>query len=741
MEHLPNIVLVGNPNCGKSTLFNALTQAQARTGNWPGVTVDLKKSVLEYRKQKITVADLPGIYTLFAPNAALGQDERITREYLLNSPDDLIVNVVDASNLARQLYLTSQLLSLGRPMLVVLNYADCVQGLDVAALEAYLGCRVVLVSAKTQTGLTELKELLFLPHTLKKTPQILTAPLQAQWDRFACMLQGTETCSVTEMAWWLLEERDLPAGLPVKLSEPVRCLLAELPEDTDVLLAQSRHAWIAKGLGLIGKVQVRLPVGEWTSTLDYWVLHRIWGLPIFLLVMYCLFVFAIQIGGIFQPFFEQIGSAIFIDGVRVVLAHLGTPQWLEAVLAFGVGSGITTTLGFIPIIGALFFALSFLEDSGYMTRAIFVMDRLMRALGLPGKSFVPLLVGFGCNVPGVMAARTLEHERERILTILMSPFMTCGARLAIYSAFVSVFFPVHGAWVVFSLYFLGILLGLLTGILLKQTLLSGPIMPLLLELPAYAVPAASILLKHAYKRLMRFLIKAGKLIVPLCVLLGALGHVSVGSQHSEHIEDSVLAQFGRAMTPYFEPMGIHQDNWPATVGLVTGVMAKEVVIGTLNTLYEQKGEHALLPPQFDLQHTLKEAFLSIPAQLQGEESDEVGVSYIAKMAMTQHFEGKAGAFAYLLFVLLYFPCISVTATMSRETNWRWTAFSMFWNTALAYTVAVFFYQSVLLIQGRQTQTAIGWLLGIMAFWLFWVMVLRAKTQFPKLLPTPIVMRG
>jgi ferrous iron transport protein B len=415
------------------------------------------------------------------------------------------------------------------------------------------------------------------------------------------------------------------------------------------------------------------------------------------------------------------------------------PNWLIALLTQGVGKGINTTITFIPVIGAMFLFLSFLEDSGYMARAAFVVDRLMRALGLPGKSFVPMIVGFGCNVPSVMGARTLDNKRDRILTVLMSPFMSCGARLAIFAVFTAAFFPKGGQNVVFVLYLTGIAIAMLTGLLLRKTVLKGDPAPLLMELPPYHIPSIKKLMLHVWQRLSGFVLRAGKLIVPICVLLGVLsgldadGSISIGDGDTE----SLLAVVGRYVTPVFEPMGIVADNWPATVGLLTGILAKEVVIGTLNALYTQVGHFANLHEEgFNIWLSLQSAVSSIPANLSnlmGAFSNPVlaqaPVSSLSENVyglMYQKFDGQISAMAYLFFVLLYVPCVSTTAAVWRELNRAWALFSVFWSTAVAYGVAVGFYQ--LMTIARHPVASISWLVGIVIFFMLVLTIMRLSAR-------------
>jgi ferrous iron transport protein B len=510
-------------------------------------------------------------------------------------------------------------------------------------------------------------------------------------------------------------QTQLPQGTLIRLLEGDACLnetvapeiatraktlCAEIQtssnEEIDILLADARFRFIQHVVAVVTQ-QMKHVGSSWTQRIDNIVLNRVLGIPIFLGVMYLLFVFAINVGGAFQDFFDLSSQAIFVDSIAYWLTQWHAPAWLVAVLADGIGKGINTTLTFVPVIGAMFLFMAFLEDSGYMARAAFVVDRAMRTLGLPGKAFVPMIVGFGCNVPAVMAARTLDNRRDRIITVMMSPFMSCGARLAIYAVFTAAFFPVGGQNVVFALYLIGVLAAVMTGFVLRKTVLPGEPAPLLMELPTYHMPQMKSMLLHAWQRLSGFVLRAGTLIVPICALFGVLSIVSSDGR-------SLLSIVGTWLVPVFSPLGIHADNWPAAVGLLTGVLAKEVVIGTLNTLYAQMGHFSFASAgEFHFLASMQAAWQTIPenlSQLGGALANPV----LAKAPMTplnqnvyglmaQRFDGQVGAFAYLLFVLLYFPCVSTLAAMLRELPRRWAIFSAVWTTGIAYCIAVMFYQT------------------------------------------------
>ncbi len=370
-----------------------------------------------------------------------------------------------------------------------------------------------------------------------------------------------------------------------------------------------------------------------------------------------------------------------------------------------------------------------------MARAAFVMDRFMRAMGLPGKSFVPMIIGFGCNVPAIMATRTLDNRRDRVLTTMMSPFMSCSARLAIFAVFAAAFFPVGGQNVVFALYIIGILTAVLTGLILRKTLLHGEPTPFIMELPPYHLPTSRALLMQTWSRLNRFLIRAGRLIVPICILIGALNALTISGTltSGDASQHSLLSMLGRFITPLFAPMGLHNDNWPATVGLITGTLAKEVVIATLNTLYMQVGHLAHTgTSDFNFWGGLSNALMSIPHNLMALPS-ALGNPILASAPdhsvnpgvygiMYQRFNGQVGAFAYLLFVLLYVPCISTTAVMLRELNRRWTLFSVVWSFGLAYGIAVLFYQIATF--HHHPQSSLLWVIGIISVFILTVSAMR-----------------
>lgn len=750
------VALVGNPNCGKTTLFNALTGSSQRVGNWSGVTVERKTGSCTVNAHEIDIVDLPGTYTLTRFDEEGPQDESITSQFLQNDEYSLVLNVIDALSLERNLYLTLQCLEQNKPVVVALNRMDLAKKagktLCIKTLASYLGCQVIPVVARHRQGLEVLKSSLTKPHCPLSHhkiayPILIEQALSIIIEEYA--KQGVEPPPRYQILRWLEGER--PAALCAQqVALAKENILRSAGHTPDVLIAKARYDFIEMLLEKVTQISVsNTNASPISNYLDKITCHRLWGLPCFLAAMYGLFFFAINIGGAFQDFFEMTSDALFVEGMAHLLTSMGTPHWLMALLVSGLGKGISTVLTFVPVIGAMFFALAFLEDCGYMARAAFVMDRLMQALGLPGKSFVPMIIGFGCNVPAIMGMRTLDNKRDRILAVMMSPFMSCGARLAIFTVFVAAFFSEGGPNIVFLLYLIGITMAILTGLLLKKTVLKGEATPLVLEMPAYQWPHWQSLWLLCGHRLRRFVLNAGKLILPVCIIVGVLNHIDY---HGKWLEEpsqqtSLLAIAGKKMVPVFAPLGIEEENWPAVVGLLTGVLAKEVVIGTLNSLYIDSQTQE--SKDFHLVEHLEMAVASIGENLWAlgsawqnpvkAKSPEATMNHHAYGEMVKRFNGKANAFAYLLFVLLYFPCISATAAMLREVQKGWTIFSICWTTGLAYAMAVFYYQiATLALHPWQT---IAWVVGLFCVGMSAYLGIRYYGQglLWRQVPTPIVM--
>lgn len=674
------IALVGNPNCGKTTIFNALTGSHQYVGNWPGVTVEKKSGFFEQSGKTVEVVDLPGVYSLSVLEGS-SEDERVARDFLLYEKPDCVINIIDASNLERNLYITLQLMEMQLPVILVLNMMDAAADnkmkIDVLGLAQSLNVPVIPMVASRAKGIQELKDQIIhadfhadgnfvIPYPapieeaiVKIAPYLSEKSQRKGWPvRWLAvhLLDGDTDARFFENAADVAEVKKLKASFP-----------AEYGEDPDTLIADGRYEIIgdlAKRLithaGRVSQTVTemidRVALGKWT------------GIPVFLLMMYVMFLWTISGGDLLIDPISAWGDKYLVAGTAEWLRAEHAPDWVISFLSEGVGRGLSTVATFIPPIGLLFLFLSFLEDSGYMARGAFVMDKLMRRFGLPGTAFVPMIVAFGCTVPAVMGSRTLSSFRDRLVTLVMTPFMSCGARLPVYALFAAAFFPENGGNIVFMLYLTGIVIAVCSGLIMKSTVLKGKPVPLILEMPPYHLPTLKNILLRTWDRLKGFIIRAGTVIIPLVVVLNVLNTVDF---HGRYIpdtpENSVLSSIGKAVVPVFKPLGITQENWPAAVGLMSGVMAKEAVIGSLDALYG----------------TLSNA------------TD-------AATRLTEFFDGKIGAFAYLLFVLTYMPCLAAMGAVFKEFGWKWVGFTALWTTGQAFALSTLFYQSATINRHPET---------------------------------------
>ena len=733
------IAIAGNPNCGKTALFNSLTGSNQIVGNWPGVTVEKKEGSFKLDNHTIRVVDLPGIYALFANS----EDERAALDYLLKGEADLVVNILDATNLERNLFLTSQLMEKGVPMVMAVNMMDIAAQrgihIDLKKLEELLGVTAIgltAVSPKSCEGfVNDLHKLLHssdslpLPKAVKhsETLEELIADISVPLTPVAEKLGATPRWTAVQYLEHSGRVLELANEMGIKI--PHDKIEEDLGEEVEFALADSRYTYARA----IARAIVRDNTNKRTRTdkLDKLFLNRILGIPLFLLAMYLVFWLAVTVGSAFIDFFDILVGGIFVDGTALLLAKIGAPEFVTALLANGVGAGIQTVATFIPVIFFMFLCLSFLEDSGYMSRAAFVADRFMRFLGLPGKAFVPMLVGFGCSVPALMGTRVMENKRERFLTLFLVPFMSCGARLPVYALFGAAFFGKSAGTMVFAIYVTGIVIALIYGLLLRHTLFKGKESTFIMELPPYHMPKPQNLLRHAWLRLKEFIFRAGKIVVIMVTILGFMGSVGTdGSIGNENSEKSILSAVGTAITPVFEPFGIAEDNWPASVALFTGLFAKEAIVGTLNSLYAIEGAGPATSfsdvtsqsstttavatdnaeaAEFHLGAIIKNALYSIPQNLKGifavsanprggSISEEMSITEDASTAtalsaMRARFSlGKFQVLAYLLFILLYVPCIAAMSTAFRELGKFYGTLMMAFQTAIGWSLATLFFQ-------------------------------------------------
>lgn len=688
----PIIALAGNPNVGKTTLFNALTGSRQTVGNWPGVTVEHKSGNYTFNDVKYEVIDLPGIYSLSGGTP----DELVARSYILNNKPDLVVNIVDASNLERNLYLTVQLMELGVPILMCLSMNDIAEKnglyIDLEHLSSHLGFDTMSIVLNKRFDSKELLKAIEDNLNNPKTPaqvtydHIIEEQLEKVWQGLVLKetLNGSEEAkpkvqdiydSVQKSRWRALKlmegdseliEQLKPEELEL-LDKEIKVVEKHRGQSIQNSIADSRYGYIR---GLAKDVISRRRPDNWTfsDAIDKVLLSGYLGLPIFFFVMYLVFMIAVRLSDPIMDLIEDSINWLFSGQLAPLLQQIGSPDWLTFFISKAIGGGLATIGSFIPPIFFIYISLSILEDSGYMARAAFIADKFMRKIGLPGKAFIPLLVGFGCTVPAIMATRTLESPRDRVFASLLTPFMSCGAKLPVYTFLAMIFFPAKADLVIFGLYLFGIIMAMLTGLLLKKTVFKSNPGNFVMELPPYHIPTFNGIMLHTWFRLKDFILRAGKTILIVIILINILSVIMLPNFFSAQREKvSVLQIGGHALTPILKPIGIQDDNWAASVALITGLFAKEAIVGTMHSLYS--GE-------------------DLDMEYEAEDDD----SGLVAINMEKRFGGWPAAMAYLLFVVLYSPCMAALTMLFKEHGAKWTIFTFIYLNLLAWIVAMIFYQ-------------------------------------------------
>ncbi|MBI3592813.1 MAG: ferrous iron transport protein B [Nitrospirae bacterium] len=717
-EKTTTVAVAGNPNSGKSTLINAIAGTRLHVGNWPGVTVEKKEAMFEYEGISIKLVDLPGTYSL----SPYTQEEIIARDYLVHEKPDVIVNVVDATNLERHLYLTVQLLELGMPVVMALNIYDEAEKkgykIDTKAMEKMLGVRVIPTVATKKTGLGDLLKAvteiadnpsMHNPRKIHYGDDIESAASAMEMHIKNSYPQLAGKYSIRWLSFKLMEGDSRvmeDAGLGANISfieEATKHLKKAHGEDIESIMADERYAQAA---GLTHEV-LRRPESrkmEMTERIDRIVLNRFLGIPIFLAAMWLVFKFTFDVSKPFADWLNAMTSGPFKRWAETIAGFIHAPAWTASLVTDGIIAGVGSVLVFVPVIFAMMFFITFLEGSGYMARAAFVMDRAMHAIGLHGKSFIPMLLGFGCNVPAVYATRVLENPRDKALTSLLIPLMSCGARLPVYVVFIGAFFTAYAGTVLWSLYVMGIALAVLMGIIFKRTLFKGESPMFIMELPPYRMPSFRSLMIHTWEKGKHFLIKAGTYILAVSILVWFLLNLPWGVEHKKN---SYLGKVGQIIAPVLEPLGF--GNWEAASSLVSGLIAKEIVVGTMGEIYVQKAadEKKEAPT---LTEDFKEIGTSFAAALKNSAMNVFSTFGIASLSAEED-EKRAGlksviqrtftpltAYAFITFVLLYMPCIVVAIAMRQEFGtWKWFGIAFAYQMILAWGVAFVIYQGGRLI--------------------------------------------
>ncbi|MBF4695219.1 ferrous iron transport protein B [Fusibacter sp. Q10-2] len=607
-----HVAIAGNPNSGKTTLFNTLTGGNHYVGNWPGVTVEKKEGKKKYRECLFNLVDLPGIYSL----EPFTMEEIVAKDYIVNEKPDVVINVVDGTLLERNLYLTTQLMALKTPMILAINMMDELHKkdiqIDVETLSKQLGFPVVLISAQNKLNIDQL---------LDQAIQMADVPKPDY-------LKATELLNEIEQGLFSESEAS-------KLRyEYIDALLKQV-------LIKGSTAYDTK-----------------TAKLDNWILNEYIGFPVFLAIMAFVFYMTFKVGGIFLDSIDVFFSDILGPFVNTVLSNIGVADWMNQLVVDGIIGGVGGVLTFVPNIAILFFFISLLEDSGYMARVAYIMDKWMSKFGLNGRTFVPMILGFGCNVPAIMATRTIENEKDRLLSILINPFVSCGARFPVYVLFASVFFKGYETLVTFSLYVLGIVVALLVAVIFRKTIFRENESHFIMELPVYRLPNFKSLFVHVWERVKGYLVKAGTIIFAASVILWFT--LNFNTTGMVPINESFGAGIGKLMAPIMKPLGF--GSWQISLSLLTGMLAKEMIISNMAIV------------------------LGVT---------DGSMSFLT--ALSDTFEPLT-AYVFMVFVLLYTPCVAVIGVIKRETNsWKWTGFSVVYQFVVAWVVAFIFYRVGLLL--------------------------------------------
>ncbi len=673
--------LAGNPNCGKTTLFNALTGSNQYVGNWPGVTVEKKEGRVTHSSQDIRIIDLPGIYSL----SPYSMEEIVTRNCIIDEKPDVIINIVDATNLERNLYLSLQLAELGLPTVIALNMMDVVEkqgdSLDASLLAGLLGMRVVPISASKGTGIDNLLRAAEqeLAHGVEpwragrrngrgEPPDIYTGHVKKTVSIIESAIIGACEKAGTPLRWSAVkmiegdsltkEKLNLPGDTYRFIEDAVRQLETG-SLDREMVIADQKYKAICEIRNKVLKKALQEGTLTVSDRIDAVVTGKYFALPLFACVMGMVFYLTFgSMGAKMVNFVDWLINTRLLEAARSFLEGIGAADWVAGLLCDGIIAGIGAVLAFFPQIALLFFFLSILEDSGYMARAAFIMDRILHGIGLSGKSFVPMLMGFGCSVPAIMATRTLANDRDRRLTIMLVPFMSCSAKMPVYMLFVSVFFPGKAWLAVGSLYFLGTAVAVFYALLLRKTVLKGGKSPFVMELPPYRLPTAKTLGLHLWEKIKDFLSKAGTVLLGASVLIWFCRYFDFSFARAASGEASILGVVGTKIAPLFSPLGF--GDWRSSVSLLSGLVARESIVSTMAILYNE-----------------------------GEQS----MTAVLRAALN-----PAAAYSMMTFALLFIPCAATVGAIRREMrSVRWTLFALGLQAVTAWAVTFIVYRAARLI--------------------------------------------
>ena len=671
--------LAGNPNCGKTTLFNVVTGSNQYVGNWPGVTVEKKEGKITHDNMNAYIVDLPGIYSL----SPYSSEEIVTRNYIIDEKPDLIINIVDATNIERNLYLTMQLAELGIPMVVALNMIDMIEKngdtIDVPLLSSLIGIKIVPISASKGTGIHKLlhaakheaehgdenesNKHIDRHNNMCAPPDIYTGKVKDAIEQIEMIIKDTCHFHNLPLRWSAVKliEGDEPTMESLELTDTqlqcIESLVSELETekiDREMVIADQKYKFICDATAKAVKRKHEAGHLTLSDKIDKVVTNKYLAIPLFVALMLGIFYITFgSLGAMITEAVEGFMGGTFSEWIRTFMVSHNASPWAVGLICDGVVAGVGAVLAFFPQILLLFFFLSILEDSGYMARAAFIMDRALHSIGLSGKSFVPMLMGFGCSVPAIMATRTLENEKDRRLTMMLIPFMSCSAKMPVYSLFITAFFPKMRGPVVFSLYLIGFLVAIASAFVLQKTVLKGGHAPFVMELPPYRMPTAKTLALHLYDKIKDFMTKAGTVILGASIIIWFCQYFDFSLHHVENSADSILGVIGSFIAPIFTPLGF--GDWKSSVSILTGLIARESIVSTMGILYGT-GEGASL-------------------------ATAVAGAY-----------SPASAYSIMVFALLFIPCFAAVTTLRKEMNSaKWTAIALGFQTVAAYVMTFIIY--------------------------------------------------
>jgi ferrous iron transport protein B len=723
------VAFVGNPNSGKTTLFNFASGSHERVGNYGGVTVDAKVARFRKNGYHFELVDLPGTYSI----TAYSPEELFVRRYIQEEMPDVVVNVVDASNLERNLYLTTQLIDMDIKVVMALNMFDELEKkgdhFDYEMLGKMLGIPIIPTVGFKRQGISELFNKIIdvfedrdpvvrhihihygntIETGINEIQKLIRNPEnQALIDKISTRFLSLKLLEKDEAAYERIDSLKNREQIRKALDKELERIQSTQGEEAETLITDAKYGFIAGALRQTFQVN-RIQRIRKTDIVDTFITHKLWGIPVFLFFMWVTFIATFRLGSYPMDWIET-----GVDYLSVLLSRQMAEGWLKDLFIQGVLGGVGGVIVFLPNILILYFFISLMEDTGYMARAVFIMDKAMHRIGLHGKSFIPLLMGFGCNVPAIMSTRIIESRRDRLITMLINPFMSCSARLPVYILFISAFFVKNQGSILFALYGLGVLLAILSALLFRMTFFRKADVPFVMELPPYRIPTLKALITHMWHRAEQYLKKIGGIILIASIIIWALGYFPRSNEETRRIEleisvmmseadrllkegeleaferlgqqireaefmkeyerqrGSLIGQIGNFVQPVMDPLGF---DWKMSVAILSGIAAKEIVVGTLGVLY----------------------------QTEAEDEDALTASLVTKLQEQTYMEGpRMGekvfnpivALSFMLFVLIYFPCIAVIATIRRESgSWKWAAFTVFYTTAVAWIVAFLAYQA------------------------------------------------